>query len=249
MDYTPTPDLLKERISLVTGAGDGIGRAAAKTFAAHGATVILLGRTIRKLEAVYDEIVQAQHPQPAIYPMNLEGASPKDYEDLAEIVAKEFGRLDGLLHNASMLGKLTPLEHYDINQWYQVLQVNLNAPYMLTRACLNLLKQSPDASVVFTASSVGRKGRAYWGAYAVSKFALEGLMQVLADELETNTAIRVNSLNPGKTRTKMRSDAYPGENPNTLPLPEDIMSMYLYLMGIDSRGVHGQALDAQPSSI
>jgi NAD(P)-dependent dehydrogenase (short-subunit alcohol dehydrogenase family) len=246
MDYTATPDLLKDRIILVTGAGDGIGRAAAKSFAAHGATVILLGRTIRKLEFVYDEIIQANHPKPAIYPMNLEGASPKDYEDLAEIIHKEFGRLDGLLHNASMLGKLTPLEHYDINQWYQVLQVNLNAPYMLTRACLGLLKQSSDASIVFTSSSVGRKGRAYWGAYAVSKFALEGLMQVLADELEENTSIRVNSLNPGKTRTKMRSDAYPGEDPNTLPMPDEIMNIYLYLMGADSRSVHGQALDAQP---
>lgn len=246
MNYIPPENLLQERIILVTGAGDGIGRAAAKAFAAHGATVILLGRTIRKLEAVYDEIVQAKHPQPAIYPMNLEGASPKDYEDLAEIISKEFGRLDGLLHNASMLGKLTPLEHYDINQWYQVLQINLNAPYMLTRACLNLLKQSSNASVVFTSSNVGRKGRAYWGAYAVSKFAVEGLMQVLADELEQNTSIRVNSLNPGKTRTKMRSDAYPGEDPNTLPTPDQIMNMYLYLMGADSCGVRGQALDAQP---
>ena len=246
MDYTATPDLLKDRIILVTGAGDGIGRAAAKSFAAHGATVILLGRTIRKLEFVYDEIIQANHPKPAIYPMNLEGASPKDYEDLAGIIDKEFGRLDGLLHNASMLGKITPLEHYDINQWYQVLQVNLNAPYLLTRACLGLLKQSSDASVIFTSSNVGRKGRAYWGAYAVSKFALEGLMQVLADELEENTSIRVNSLNPGKTRTKMRSDAYPGENPNTLPMPDEIMNTYLYLMSADSRSVHGQALDAQP---
>ena len=247
MDYTATPDLLKDRIILVTGAGDGIGRAAAKSFAAHGATVILLGRTIRKLEFVYDEIIQANHPKPAIYPMNLEGASPKDYEDLAGIIDKEFGRLDGLLHNASMLGKITPLEHYDINQWYQVLQVNLNAPYLLTRACLGLLKQSSDASVIFTSSNVGRKGRAYWGAYAVSKFALEGLMQVLADELEENTSIRVNSLNPGKTRTKMRSDAYPGENPNTLPMPDEIMNTYLYLMSADSRSVHGQALDAQPA--
>jgi NAD(P)-dependent dehydrogenase (short-subunit alcohol dehydrogenase family) len=246
MNYTPPENLLQDRVILVTGAGDGIGRAAAKTFAAHGATVILLGRTIRKLEAVYDEIVQAKHPQPAIYPMNLEGASPKDYEDFAEIIHKEFGHLDGILHNASMLGRLTPLEHYDINQWYQVMQINVNAPYMLTRACLNLLKQSGDASVVFTSSSVGRKGRAYWGAYAVSKFAVEGLMQVLADELEQNTSIRVNSLNPGKTRTKMRSDAYPGEDPNTLPTPDEIMNMYLYLMGADSRGVHGQALDAQP---
>jgi len=244
-EYSPPPALLAERVILVTGAGDGIGRAAAKSFAAHGATVILLGRTISKLEAVYDEIEQAGHPQPAIYPMNLEGASPNDYENLANTLETEFKRLDGLLHNASLLGTLTPLEHYDIKLWYQIMQINLNAPFLLTQACLGIMKRAPDASIVFTSSSVGRKGRAHWGAYSVSKFATEGIMQILADELEVNTAIRVNSINPGATRTAMRMVAYPGEDPNTLPPPETIMPLYLYLMGPDSHEVNGQALNAQ----
>lgn len=245
MNYTPSPTLLNERVILITGAGDGIGRVAAKTFAAHGATVILLGRTTRKLESVYDEIIQAHHPQPAIYPMNLEGASPKDYETLANTLQGEFGHLDGLLHNAALLGSLTPIEYYDINTWYQVIQVNLHAPFLMTRTCLPLLKRSPSASIVFTSSGVGRKGKAYWGAYGVSKFAIEGLMQILADELENSSQIRVNSINPEKVRTSMRATAYPGEDPNTLPLPEEIMSLYLYLMGPESQHINGQAFDAQ----
>lgn len=243
-DYTPPSQLLANRVILVTGAGAGIGKAAAHAFAAQGATVVLLGRTLRKLETVYDEIEQAGYPQPAIYPMNLEGASPKDYEDLANTLEKEFGVLDGLLHNASLLGSLTPLEQYDIQMWFQVMQVNLNAPFLLTKMCLPLLKKSTDASIVFTSSSVGRKSRAYWGAYAVSKFAVEGMMQTLADEL-SNTHIRVNSVNPGATRTLMRASAYPGEDPNTLPAPDQIMPVYLYLMGTDSKEVNGQALNAQ----
>ena len=244
-DYQPRPDLLAGRVILVTGAGDGIGAAAAKACAAHGATVILLGRTTRKLEMVYDAIEQAGHPQAAIYPMNLEGAAPKDYDDLATTIEQEFGRLDGLLHNASLLGTLTPLGQYDIEQWAKVMQVNLNAPFLMTRACIDLLKKSEDASVLFTSSSVGRKGRAYWGAYAISKAANENMMQILADELESNTAIRANSINPGATRTSMRARAYPGEDPNTLPKPDEILATYLYLLGPDSKGVSGQPFNAQ----
>lgn len=244
-DYQARPDLLAGRIILITGAGDGIGAAAAKGCAAHGATVILLGRTTRKLEAVYDAIEGAGHPQPAIYPMNLEGAAPKDYDDLATTLEQEFGRLDGLLHNASLLGTLTPLGQYDVEQWSKVMQVNLNAPFLLTRACLDLLKQSEDASVIFTSSSVGRRGRAYWGAYGISKAANENMMQIWADELEANTNVRVNSLNPGAVRTSMRARAYPGEDPNTLPRPDEILATYLYLLGPDSKGVSGQQFDAQ----
>jgi NAD(P)-dependent dehydrogenase (short-subunit alcohol dehydrogenase family) len=244
MTYKPNNNLLKDKVILITGAGDGIGRGAAKKFAEYGATIILLGRTTKKLEQVYDEIEQANYPQAAIYPMNLEGASPKDYEDLANTIEQEFGKLDGVLHNASLLGVLTPIEQYDVNLWHQVMQVNLNAAFMLTKACLPLLRKSNDASIVFTSSTVGRKGRAYWGAYAVSKFANEGLMQVLADELE-KTNIRVNSINPGRTRTAMRAKAYPAEDPNILKTPEEIMPVYLYLFGEDSKGVSGQAFDAQ----
>ena len=243
-DYSPPADLLEGRIILVTGAGDGIGAAAAKSFARHGAIVILLGRTIRKLEAVYDAIGQSGGPQPAIYPMNLEGASPKDYQDLADTLDREFGHLDGLLHNAAILGTLTPLEMYDLELWAKVMQVNLNAPYLLTRACLPLLKKSEDASVLFTSSSVGHRGRAYWGAYGISKAAAGNMMQILADELEENTPVRVNSIDPGAVRTRMRAKAYPGEDPNIQPAPEEIMGIYLYLMGPDSAGKTGQSFKA-----
>ncbi|RKZ36483.1 MAG: YciK family oxidoreductase [Gammaproteobacteria bacterium] len=243
--YKPAPDLLADRHILVTGAGDGIGKAAAHAYAAHGATVILLGRTQRKLEAVYDSIVDAGHPQPAIYPMDLTGAAPPNYEDLAETLATEFGHLDGLLHNAAALGTPAPVEHYQPEEWVRVMQVNVNAPFMLTKVCLPLLNRAKDASIIFTSSEVGRRGKAYWGAYATSNFAIEGLMQVLADELESAGKIRVNSIDPGPVRTAMRTASYPGEDPRTLPSPKSIMRPYLFLMGPDSREINGQALNAQ----
>ncbi|MBF8221649.1 YciK family oxidoreductase [Halomonas sp. 328] len=246
IDYRPPMDLLAGRIVLVTGAGDGIGRAAALAYARHGATVILLGRTTAKLEKVYDEIEAAGGPQPAIFPLNFEGATLKDYQDMAETLEREFGRLDGILHNAGLLGRLTPFDQYNPQLWEQVMQVNFNGPVWMTQALLPLLKASEDASVILTSSSVGRKGRAFWGAYAVSKFATEGFMEVLADELENLSAVRVNSLNPGATRTQMRRSAYPAEDPDTLRTPEEIMPTYLWLMGPDSRGVTGQRFDAQP---
>ncbi|MEH6470755.1 MAG: YciK family oxidoreductase [Halopseudomonas sp.] len=244
-DYQAPEQLLKDRIILITGAGDGIGRTAALSFAQHGATVILAGRTTKKLEAVYDEIEAKGWPQPAIFPINLEGAAPHDYEVVAATIEKEFGQIDGLLNNASLLGNRTPIENYDPSTWNQVMQVNVNAQFLLTQTMLPLLMKSDDASVIFTSSGVGRQGRAYWGAYAVSKFATEGLMQVLADELENTSNIRVNAINPGATRTNMRATAYPGENPNQLATPEQIMPTYLFLMGPDSKGTNGQSIDAQ----
>nr|WP_298415190.1 YciK family oxidoreductase [uncultured Halomonas sp.] len=246
LDYQAPADLLSNKIILVTGAGDGIGRVAALTYARHGATVILLGRTISKLEKVYDEIEQQGSPQPAIFPLNFEGATLKDYRDMAETLDQEFGRLDGILHNAGLLGRITPFENYNPELWEQVMQVNINGPIWMTQALLPLLKASSDASVIFTSSSVGRKGRAYWGAYSVSKFATEGFVEVLADELDNLTSIRVNSLNPGATRTQMRKTAFPAEDPGVLRTPEDIMPTYLWLMGPDSNGQSGERFDAQP---
>ncbi|MDR5865775.1 YciK family oxidoreductase [Halomonas koreensis] len=246
IDYRPPEALLAGRVILVTGAGDGIGRTAALSYARHGATVILLGRTIAKLEAVYDEIEAEGLPQPAIFPLNFEGATLKDFHDMAETLDKEFGRLDGLLHNAGLLGRITPFEQYNPELWEQVMQVNVNGPIWMTQALLPLLQASPDASVIFTSSSVGRRGRAYWGAYAVSKAATEGFVQVLADEVDHLGSLRVNSLNPGATRTAMRKAAYPAEDPMALRGPEDIMPGYLWLMGPDSRGHNGEQFDAQP---
>ncbi len=246
IDYEPAGDLLAGRIILVTGAGDGIGRAAALSYARHGATVVLLGRTIAKLEKVYDEIEAAGWPQPAIFPLNFEGATLKDFHDMAETLDGEFGRLDGILHNAGLLGRITPFEQYDPALWEQVMQVNVNGPLWMTQALLPLLRASRDASVIFTSSSVGRRGRAYWGAYSVSKFATEGFVEVLAEEVEHLGSLRINSLNPGATRTAMRKSAYPGEDPMTLRSPDDIMPTYLWLMGPDSRGHNGEKFDAQP---
>lgn len=243
-NYQPTPDLLQGRVILITGAGTGIGKAAALSCAARGATVVLLGHINASLESVYDAIDAAGYPTPAIYELDLEKATIEDYAGLALSLAQEFGRLDGLLHNAAVLPFLSRIDDYDPDTWKQVMQINLNAPVLLTQACLPLLRAAPDAAILLTSDAVGRAGKAYWGAYAVAKFGLEGFMQVLADEL-SNTSIRVNSIDPGPVRTTMRMRNYPGIDPHNWPLPEQIMSAYLYLLGPDSLGINGKALNAQ----
>lgn len=242
-NYIAAPDLLQNKVILITGAGDGIGRAAANSFAAHGATVILLGRTLAKLEIVYDEIEAAGYPQPAIYPMNFEGVGEKDFLDMYTALDEEFGRLDGILHNAAELGQRTPISSYANDVWLRLMQVNVNAPFMLTKALLPLLETASNASILFTGSSVGLQGRAFWGAYGASKAAAENLMQTLAEEFQGTNNIRVNSINPGATRTKMRATAYPAENPSAVKKPTELMPTYLYLMGDDSIGVSGTQLD------
>lgn len=243
--YDAAPELLRERVILVTGAGAGIGRALARAAAGLGATVILHGRTVSKLEALYDEICAAGHPEPSIFPLDLERAAGEDYDRLSGAIEQQWGRLDGLVHNAGILGSRTPIEHHDVAEWQRVLHVNLTAPFVLCRCLLPLLLQSSDASVIFTSSGVGRRGKAYWGAYAVSKFGVEGLSQVLADELENKPQIRVNVINPGATRTAMRAAAYPAEDPARLKTPQEILGVYLYLLGQESRGITGRSFDAQ----
>lgn len=241
--YEPPDDLLEGRVILVTGATAGIGRAVSRALITHGATVILHGRNANALEALYQECRQLG-PEPVVVQLDLARAQGEAYQELIDKLEARFGKLDGLLHNASMLGKRSPIEHYEIGLWQTVIHVNLNAPFILTRCLLPLMRSSEDASVLFTTSGVGNRGRAYWGAYCVSKFGIEGLTQTLADELE-NTHIRVNCINPGATRTEMRRAAYPAENPDSLPLPETLVGPYLYLLGPDSRGVNGQRIDAQ----
>ncbi|WP_153916054.1 YciK family oxidoreductase [Shewanella sp. TC10] len=244
LEYQAKKDLLKNKTILVTGAGAGIGRVAAINFAKHGATVILLGKTVKKLEAVYDEIEQAGYVKPAIVPLDLKGATEQNYKDMADTIAEQFGHLDGVLHNASLLGALGPFEHIDLESLEDVMKINVTAQVILTKALLPIMRTAPSASLIFTSSSVGRQGRAYWGPYAFSKFATEGMMQVLAHECE-GTSVRVNSINPGATRTEMRAKAYPGEDPATIKTAEEIMPTYLYLMGDDAIEVNGQQLNAQ----
>lgn len=235
---------LQEKVILVTGAGDGIGKEAALTFANAGATVILLGRTVSKLEQVYDAIVADGGIEPAIVPLDMKGATYSHYEGMCATIVDQFGRLDGLLHNASLLGVLSPFEHIDHGNWHDLMQVNVTAQFLMTQALMPALKKAEHASIVFTSSGVGRKGRAFWGPYAVSKFATEGLVQVMADEYE-GSSIRVNAINPGATRTAMRARAYPAEDRNKLKTPADLMPTYLYLMSDASLDVNGQSLNAQ----
>lgn len=238
---------LENRVILVTGGGYGIGREAALTYARAGATVLLLGRTEEALNDTYD-MIEAEHlPQPAVLPFDLEEKDEAKFIELAALIEQHFDHLDGVLLNASVLGQRTMLDNYHWETWQKVMQINVNGQFALMKHLLPLLRNAPaDASVIFTTSSVGRQGRAYWGAYAVSKFATEGLMQVMAEELENTSKIRVNCINPGATRTQMRAAAYPAENPTTVTEAKDIMPLYLHLMSPESIGTHCQSIDAQP---
>ena len=239
--YSPAPNAFDGRVILVTGATSGIGRAVARDLVRHGASVILHGRNEQALEALYQEL-KPLGPEPAVVQIDLERAQGPQYQSLTSEIEARYGRLDGVLHNAAILGDRSPIEHYDIGVWQRVLLVNLTAPFILTRCLLPLLRKSADASVLFTTSSVGQRGRAYWGAYAASKAGLEGLAEILADELE-NTQIRVNLINPGGTRTRMRARAYPAENPETLPTADSHAPAFLYLLGPESRDVRGQRVE------
>jgi len=242
--YRPRTDLLKDRVILVTGASGGIGRAVALALARHGATVVLTGRTAKKLEAVYDAIIALGLPKPAYLPLDLETALAQDYDALAAGIEAEFGRLDGLLHSAAILEARSPIRYHDVPSWCRVLHVNLTAAFALTQVCLPLLEAAPDGSLLFTSSGVGLRGRAYWGAYAVSKGGTERLAEVLAHEYE-GQRLRVNVVNPGAVRTSLRALAYPAEDATRVASPEDVTATYLYLLGPESAGVTGRRFDCQ----
>lgn len=236
---------LSGRVIAITGATGGIGRAVSIAAARAGAQVILMARNLRKLQALHAELEQIAPGAALMVQLDLETALASDYDRIAAAVLDRYGRLDGLVHCAGLLGPLTPIDQYEVPTWCRVMHVNVTAPFALTQVLLPALRKSADASVIFTASSVGRRARAYWGAYAVSKFALEGLMQVMAAELEGGSRIRVNTLNPGRARTAMRRQAYPSESLESLPLPESLVEPYLRLLGPRGNAVNGQALDCQ----
>lgn len=237
------PDSLQGRVILVTGAGSGLGREAALAYARHGATLALLGRNEKKLDAVYDEIVAAGGAEPAMFPFDLAAADDNGFERLAGTIAYHLKRLDGVLHSAAAFFSLTPLHLQTLEQWNTLLKVNLAAPFVLTKACLPLLKESPDASVIFTGETHGHRPAAYWGGYAISKSGLETLTTVLSEELEQMPHIRINTLIPGPVNSPLRRKTHPGELPEQLPQPADLMPWYLWLMGPESREVRGQIIE------
>ncbi len=240
-DYNITKNELKDKVVLVTGANRGFGRAMTFDLAKAGATVIMLGRDLGSLETTYDEVVDAGYQEPVLYPLDLEGATPEHYEQLQANLLEHFGQLDGLIHNAGIIGTMMPIEQYDIKLWYSTMQINVNAPFMLTQFLIPVLNKSDDARVLFLSSSVGRDARAYWGAYGVSKFAIEGLSKTLSEELE-KTNIKVNSLDPKRMRTKMRQIAYPAENTEKNPLPETMSPVIVYLMSESAKALNGEQL-------
>lgn len=245
ISYEYPDDILKDRIILITGASDGIGKVLAVHIAGLGAQVLLHGRNTKKLESVYDEISGLEGaPRPSIAVLDFATAEADAYSSFIDNIEKEFGRLDGLVHNAGILGQRLSIEQYEIEDWQQVMHVNLTVPFVLTQALLPLMRQSADPSIIFTSSGVGRVGKAFWGAYSVSKFGTEALSQIIADE-NKHTPLRANCINPGPIRTKMRLAAYPAEDRDKLKTPEDIMATYVYLLGPDSKGVTGESLDVQ----
>lgn len=240
-NYKVKQNELNSKVILVTGANKGFGLAISMDLAKAGATVIMLGRDLSSLEYAYDAVVDAGYKEPILYPLDLEGASPENYQELQDNIIEKFNRLDGLIHNAAILGTQMPIDQYDIKLWYSTLQINLSAPFMLTQFLIPALKKSDDARILFLSSSVGRKARAYWGAYSVSKFGLEGLAMTLSEELE-KTKIKVNTINPGKMRTEMRRTAYPAEDTLTLPKPEEKSSVIVYLLSKEAERINGEQL-------
>lgn len=231
---------LNNKVIFITGASDGIGKATAIECAKQGATVIIHGKTLPKLELLYDEITQAGYTEPVIYPLDFEKMTPEECDTVNQTISKEFGQLDALYNNAGWLGAYSPIQHYDIPLWHRVLQINLNATVMLTQACLPLLNHDKPSSIIFTLDD---QKTAYSGAYGVAKSGLKSFMQILADELE-ETHINVCGLNPGPVRTNFRTRAFPGEDPRSLTKPEEVAKAALYLLSGEShnKNTHGKTL-------
>ena len=243
--YKAPKNLLKDKVILISGGGSGIGREAGLTFTTFGAEVILLGRDSSNLDETYSLFEKNNLKKPVLQVIDLETAQEEDFQKVSEEVFKEFGKLDGLLNNASILGTKTSIQNYNFKEWRSVSKINFESALLLTKSLLPVLQVADNSSIIFTSSGVGKKGKAYWGAYAISKFATEGLVQILSEELEKTSTIRVNAVNPGAVRTKMRAKAYPAEDPKILKSPKEIMNAYLFLMGIDSLGITGKSIEAQ----
>lgn len=243
MDYRPEPGAFDQRVILVTGAADGIGRAVAEASAAAGATVVLLDKDIKGLEQVYDAIEQAGHPQPAIYPLNLEGATVKDYGDLAENIRESLGRLDGVVLNAGWAGTLMPMKNYDPELWFKVINSNLHGPFFLMQAVLPLLEESPIGSIVISTQNARK---AFWGAFGMAKAAQDALIDILSNEHRNEPRfLHVNGVDTGPVRTRFRAGHYPGENAELLPAPDEVVGPYLYFLDPGDRTTTGENISLE----
>ena len=225
--------LLKNKNILITGATDGIGAQISKLYSSHGANIILLGRNEKKLNKIYDDIIENADTKPLILEFDLNKISENTSKEIANAISNEYGALHGLIHNAAEIGKLTSLDNYSISDWDKIMRVNLTAPFLLTKSLLPNLLEANNARVILTSSSVAHKGRAFWGAYNISKAALKTMQEILTDEFEGSSSIKFFSFDPGATRTKMRNSAYPAENQNLLKPVESLNNYYLWFFSKD----------------
>ena len=233
---------LKDKITLVTGGSKGIGKAIAKAYAKEGACVIICARNKEDLQKASEEIREETGREVHYFAGDV--SLKKEVDKLWSEIEKRWGKLHILVNNASILGPRVPIIEYPEDRWHEVMKINLDGPFFMIKALTPLIIKAGGGSIINLSSTVGRVGRPLWGAYAVSKFGLEGLTQILAGELR-HYNIRVNSVNPGGTRTDMRREAYPEEDPMTLPAPDDIAHVFLYLASDESKDVTGKALDAR----
>lgn len=238
----PAPGSLRGRVVLVSGACGGLGRATALACARAGAAVVLLGRKVRGLEALYDEVETIGEARPAIYPMNLDGAQPEHYSELAATIDRECGRLDGIVHAAAQFDGLRPFEQVPAGEWARALQVNLTAPFLLTRACLPMLRAASDSAIVFVLDDPQRTAKSFWGGYGVAKHGLAGLAGIVHEETERGP-VRTHAMLPGPMRTALRRMAYFGENTMTLPTPDAAGAAAAWLLGADAAALRGKVLD------
>jgi NAD(P)-dependent dehydrogenase (short-subunit alcohol dehydrogenase family) len=239
------PKPLTDRVVLITGASGGLGSVLAMGCAAQGATVVLHGRVVRKLEGLYDRIVDAGYPEPTILPLDLAVAKADDFSTVAGALQSQHGRIDAIVHTAVLLGSLGPIEHQAFDEWLSTLRVDLLAPFGLTRALLPLLRAAPDASVTFTLDTRGQEPKAFWGAYAVAKAGLSALLAILADEWENVATLRVNGVVPGPMRSPVRAQSHPGDDITRLPLPDVFLPLYLYLLNGQPKRESGGVIDGQ----
>ena len=243
--YTPSEQAFADKIIMITGAADGIGRSVTIELAKHGATVIMLDKKTRHLEKLFDQIMERGYVEPIILPVDLLEITPESATELAQAVYDDFGKLDGLLHNAAELGSPSPLDQYDLEYWNQVMHINLQAPYFLTRALLPLLKQEATTNILFTTADVAREPQAYWGAYSIAYAGLEAQMSIWAHELENISKVKINSIDPGPVRTSFRRRSHPGESQDSLITPQAITKAYLKMM--ENKELHGEQLSLQES--
>lgn len=241
-DYQAPLDLLKDKIILVTGAGQGIGEAVALHYARYGATLILLGRNEKKLAKVYDRIEALGAPRPAAIPLDLSQATEVTLDKTVAVIYREFGRLDGLLHNAHSSRRLSPLINQKLDDWLEMFRINTAIPFALTRACLPLLKASSDASVLLTGETHALSPKAYWGGYSISKAGLSNFLAIATSEWDHLSHLRINMIVPGPVHSPFRTKTHPGEAKQELPPITSLLPIYLYWMGKDSRGRCGETI-------